>query len=62
MHNHGKDKGSLWVKWGMLLHCGLPILILLFLGFSGVKIGIGTWILLGLTILVVNIIMRRSHY
>lgn len=58
---NNKDKGSLFVRWGMLLHCGLPLLILIILGFNGVNIPTSTWILMVATLVVFNVLMRRKH-
>lgn len=61
MSNKNQDKASLWVRWGVLLHCGLPILILLLLGLNGVNIPISTWVLVVVTLVVFNILMRKKH-
>lgn len=58
---NSKDKASSWVKWGVLLHCGLPLLVLLLLGFNGVNIPTSTWILVIATLVVFNVLMRRKH-
>lgn len=61
MRKDNQDKANLWVKWGILLHCGLPILILLLLGFNGVNIPTSTWIFIIITVVVINLIVRRKH-
>ena len=61
MHKHKKESRNSWMNWMMLVHCGLPILILLLLGFSGVNIPASTWILVVATLIVFNVLMRRKH-
>lgn len=47
MHNRDPEKGNSWMMWVMMICCGLPLLILLIIGFSGNSLGSSNWPVLG---------------
>ena len=64
MHNHDPEKGNSWMMWIMMICCGLPLLILLVIGFGGNSLGGSNWPVLGgvaLMILVHFFMMKGMH-
>lgn len=64
MHDNHNDKTGSWMKWSMLICCGLPLVILLFLGFGSGTLGASKWPLIigvGGMMLIHFLIMSRPR-
>lgn len=63
MHDHD-GKGNKSMMWMMAICCGLPLLLILFVGGGGKALGTSTWVVFGgmaVMILAHFLMMGRSH-
>lgn len=63
MHNYD-SKGGNRMKWGMILCCGLPLLVVIIWAFGGKAIGAFSWVTWGGIVLMVGVhivMMMGSH-